>query len=256
MSTENIRNIRLLIAYDGTAYCGWQRQKEQPTIQGVLEDTIAIMTNGPITLHGAGRTDAGVHAIGMTANFKTSSPIPCHGFMKGLNSLLPTDIRIMDIVETEIDFHSRFAALGKCYLYQVISTPIILPTQRLYNTHCPGKFNFNAMNDALSCLIGEHDFASFEAMGSRDLAQKGRGAVRKIYSARARLMPDGAGFSVKIHGDGFLRHMVRNIVGTLIDVGLEKKNVDNFKKILYAKNRSLAGATAPACGLFLQKVFY
>ncbi len=252
-----MRNIKILIAYDGTAYSGWQRQKAPLTIQGLVEDKIAIMTNGAVTLHGAGRTDAGVHALGMPANFMTSSTIPCHGFIRGLNSLLPDDIRILRLEEVSKDFHARFSAHSKSYLYQVITSSVIMPTKRLYYTHFPGTFNFKAMNEALSCIIGEYDFSSFEAAGSRDpVANYGRGAVREIYRAQVMPLADDEGFTVQIHGDGFLRHMVRNIVGTLVDVGLGKKTIDKFAKILYARSRSKAGATAPACGLFLQEVFY
>lgn len=249
------RNIRLLIAYDGTAYAGWQRQKEQPTIQGALEDKIALMTRESVTLYGAGRTDAGVHALGMCANFKTRSGIPCLGFRKGLNSLLPPDIRVLALDEAAEGFHSRFDARGKTYFYQVITTPMILPTQRLYYAHFPEAYDLKAMDLALSVLLGEHDFASFEAAGSRDLTlTKGRGAVRTIQHKRIFTIPGG--FTVEIRGDGFLRHMVRNIIGTLIPVGQGEKTVANFKKILYAKERSEAGDTAPAQGLFLKEVFY
>lgn len=252
-----MRNIKLLIAYDGTGYAGWQRQKDQPTVQGILEKKVSLMTKMPVTLHGAGRTDAGVHALGMTANFKTAASIPCSGFMKGINSMLPADIRVLDVEEAASDFHARFAASGKSYLYQVISAPLILPTQRLYYTHLPGSYDLTAMAEALALLVGEHDFTSFEAAGSRDLdTNRGRGAVRKIYKAEVVPLSACQGFMVEIHGDGFLRHMVRNIVGTLVDVGLGKKTIDNFKKILYARNRAEAGATAPACGLFLLEVFY
>ncbi|MFW8600887.1 tRNA pseudouridine(38-40) synthase TruA [Desulfobacterota bacterium M19] len=249
------RNIRMLIAYDGTAYAGWQRQKEQPTVQGTLEDKIALMTRESVTLYGAGRTDAGVHALGMCANFKTRCRIPCLGFQKGLNSLLPPDIRVLALEEAAERFHARFDALGKTYFYQVINSPLILPTQRLYYAHFPRAFDLEAMDTALSSLLGEHDFASFEAAGSRDLtATKGRGAVRTIHHKRVYAVSDG--FTVEIRGDGFLRHMIRNIIGTLIPVGRGEKTVANFIKILYAKDRSEAGDTAPAQGLFLKEVFY
>ncbi len=252
-----MRNIKLIIAYDGTGYSGWQRQKGPLTIQGVLEDTIALMTNEPVTLHGAGRTDAGVHALGMVANFNTVSKIPCYGFLKGLNSLLPDDIRVLRLEEAPADFHARFSVRSKSYLYSVITSPLMLPTKRLYHTHFPGKFDVALMNEAISLLIGEHDFSSFEAVGSRNLKiTSGRGAVREIYSARVMPSVDEQGFSVSVHGNGFLRHMVRNIVGSLVDVGIAKKTIDNFAEILYARKRSAAGVTAPACGLFLQEVFY
>ncbi len=249
------RNIRMLIAYDGTAYAGWQRQKEQPTVQGALEDKIALMTRESVTLYGAGRTDAGVHALGMCANFKTRCGIPCLGLQKGLNSLLPPDIRVLALDEAAERFHARFDAQGKTYFYQVITSPLILPTQRLYYAHFPRAFDLEAMDMALSSLLGEHDFASFEAAGSRDLTvTKGRGAVRTIH--HKRIYAISGGFTVEIGGDGFLRHMVRNIIGTLIPVGQGEKTVANFTKILYAKDRSEAGNTAPAQGLFLKEVFY
>ncbi|NOX25806.1 MAG: tRNA pseudouridine(38-40) synthase TruA [Deltaproteobacteria bacterium] len=252
-----MRNIKLLIAFDGTAYSGWQRQKGPPTIQGVLEDRIALMTGGSVTLHGAGRTDAGVHALGMVANFHTTAKIPCQGFMKGLNSLLPDDIKILGLEDAPAGFHARFSAHGKTYLYQAITAPVIMPVKRLYYSHFPGEFNLSRMNEALALLIGEHDFSSFEAAGSRDpRIKRGRGAVRKIFAVGVAPLIDDNGFMVTIHGDGFLRHMVRNIVGTLVEVGSGKKNIDNFAEILYCRDRFAAGATALACGLFLREIFY
>jgi tRNA pseudouridine38-40 synthase len=250
-----VRNIRLLIAYDGTAYAGWQRQAVQPTIQGLLEQKITLMTKAPITLHGAGRTDAGVHALGMVANFHTDSTIPCSGFMMGLNSMLPEDIRILRADEVAVDFQSRFQAKGKIYVYQFICAPILLPHQRLYYAHIPGSLDLPLMEKALSSLIGEHDFASFEASGSRDLTLTGgRGSVRRIVAAS--LQQQGDGWAMVIHGDGFLRHMVRNIAGSVFEVGKGKRTLADFQKIVAAKDRSQAGTTAPAKGLFLREVFY
>ena len=250
-----MRNIRLLIAYDGTAYAGWQRQAFLPTIQGVIEEKIALMTKAPITLHGAGRTDAGVHALGMVANFFTLSGIPCPGFLKGLNSLLPEDIRILKVEQADLDFHARFSAKEKVYVYQFLSSPILLPHQRLYFAHTHKSLDLALMEEALSTLVGEHDFASFEGSGSRDLSVSGgRGSVRRIIDAR--LEQQGEGGSIVIRGDGFLRHMVRNIAGTLMEVGLGKRTVADFQRTLAARDRSMAGMTAPANGLFLREVFY
>ncbi len=250
-----VRNIRLLIAYDGTAYAGWQRQAALPTIQGVLEEKIALMTKAPVTLHGAGRTDAGVHALGMVANFHTRSSIPCLGFVKGLNSLLPDDIRIRQADQADPDFQSRFHAKGKVYAYQFLCTPILFPHQRLYYTHIPVPLDLPLMEAALSALVGEHDFASFEATGSRDLTMSGgRGSVRCILSAL--LQRQGDGMAMVIQGDGFLRHMVRNIAGTVFEVGLGRRSLADFCETLAAKDRSRAGVTAPAKGLFLNQVFY
>lgn len=250
-----MRNIRLLIAYDGTAYAGWQRQRMQSTIQGVLEEKISLMTTSPVVLHGAGRTDAGVHALGMVANFHTLSSIPCTAFLKGLNCLLPDDITILQADEVGADFHARFDAKGKIYAYQFLCTPILLPHQRLYYTHMPKQLDFAMMERALSLLVGERDFSCFEATGSRDVSiVGGRGAVRRIISAS--LQRQGDGWAMVLHGNGFLRHMVRNIAGTVFDVGQGKSSLHDFAEILAAKDRSRAGKTAPAKGLFLREVIY
>lgn len=250
-----MRNIRLLIAYDGTAYAGWQRQADHPTIQGVVEEKIALMTKAPVTLHGAGRTDAGVHALGMVANFHTLATIPCLGLVKGLNSLLPHDIRILCAEQVAPAFHARFSAKGKVYAYQFLSSPILLPHQRLYYAHFPAPLDLSLMAAALATLVGEHDFASFEASGSRDLTVTGgRGAVRRIHAAT--LEPHGDGWAMVIHGDGFLRHMVRNIAGTLFEVGEGKRTLAEFREVVAARDRCRSGMTAPARGLFLREVYY
>ena len=248
----------LRLAFDGTAYAGWQRQKDQPTIQAIIEDKLALMTNGSVVLHGAGRTDAGVHALGMTANFATSVAIPCEGFLRGLNSMLPEAIRILDVEEKELDFHARINARGKAYVYQLLVDGICLPTQRLYNHHLKHDLQIEPMAECLTTLLGEHDFACFEATGSRDPGYTGgRGAVRNISKAKLTV---GQGLplpiSFEIVGDGFLRHMVRNIVGTLLEVGAGRIGVAEFRAILAGKDRTMAGPTAPARGLFLKDVYY
>lgn len=249
------RNIRLVIAYDGTAYAGWQRQAEHPTIQGILEEKIALMTKAQVVLHGAGRTDAGVHALGMVANFQTPASIPCQGFVKGLNSLLPRDIRILAADEEAAEFHARFNAKGKRYSYHLSTLPTLLPHQRLYHAHVPGIIDVPSMEASLAALVGEHDFSSFEAAGSRDLSiTTGRGAVRRIFAST--LECHGATMVLSIHGDGFLRHMVRNIAGTVLEVGQGKRTVAGFVETLAACDRGQAGPTAPAQGLFLDAVFY
>lgn len=250
-----MRNIRLLIAYDGTAYAGWQRQAVQPTIQGRLEEKISLMTTEPVTLHGAGRTDAGVHALGMVANFHTLSSIPCPGFVKGLNCLLPDDIRILQAEQVDRDFQARFQAKGKVYAYQFLCAPIIFPHQRFYYAHIQSQLDLPKMEAALAILVGERDFSCFEAAGSRDLNMVGgRGAVRQIFAAN--LQRQGDGWAMVIHGDGFLRHMVRNIAGTVFEVGQGKRSLADFAETLAAKDRSRAGMTAPAKGLFLNEVIY
>ncbi|NOQ46328.1 MAG: tRNA pseudouridine(38-40) synthase TruA [Desulfobulbaceae bacterium] len=252
------RNIRLLIAYDGNGYCGWQRQSNAETIQGTLEKRLTIIAGEPISLQGAGRTDAGVHALGMAANFHTTSSSPVIAFQKGLNSLLPVDIRILAAVEEKMEFHSRFDARGKRYRYDFFTGEVMLPTRRLYMAHIPCRFNLDLVQSCLNIITGTHDFTSFEGAGSRDPGKtKGRGAVRTIYQAQCcswQEEPDH--WSLFLTGDGFLRHMVRNLAGTLFDVGRGKTTVNDFEIILKTRDRRLAGQNAPPCGLFLEKIYY
>lgn len=252
------RNIVLTLAYDGTGYAGWQRQKVSPTIQGTVEKKLAVMTCATPVLHGAGRTDAGVHALGMVANFHTDCRISTDAFVSGLNSLLPEDIRVLSAREAEADFHARRNATGKTYAYHIHTGPIQLPSDRLYAAHVKGVFDVSSIRNGLSLLVGEHDFSSFETAGSRDPDYEGgRGAVRRILSAEVLQNPKNPDhFQFNIAGDGFLRHMVRNIVGTLIEVGRGKIPAGSIPDILLARDRSAAGTTAPAKGLFLAGVFY
>jgi len=251
------RNIRLLLAYDGSGYAGWQRQKKCLTIQGVLEEAIATMTREEITLHGAGRTDAGVHAVGMVANFTTAADIPCPGFLKGLNSILPPDIRILKAEEAEPGFHARRSAQAKTYCYRICNSPVQLPTDRLYSAHLPVPLDMDAIRSCITRLLGSHDFSSFEAAGSRDpRTGTGRGAVRNILAAGIEQSAVPGSHEFLITGDGFLRHMVRNIIGTLLEVGRGKITARDFSAIISARDRNAAGPTAPAHGLFLKKVHY
>ncbi len=256
MSTE--RTLKLVVAFDGTNYAGWQRQKGVATIQAELEAKLSLMTGEAVSVQGSGRTDAGVHALGMVAGFRTQSRVPCAGFQKGLNSLLDPAIRVLAVEEREPGFHARRSALSKTYSYRVTTGPVCLPTDRLYAHHEARPLDLPAMAASLLLLEGEHDFSSFEAAGSRDLEKTGgRGAVRRIL--RAFIRPDPAradGFAFVLTGDGFLRHMVRNIAGTVLEVGRGRLSVEEFGQVLAGRNRELAGPTAPACGLFLEEVHY
>lgn len=253
-----MRTMMLLLAFDGAEFAGWQRQKGQPTIQGEIERQLARMTGRAITLHGAGRTDAGVHALGMTASFETAAAIPCEGFRRGLNCLLPPAIRVRNVEEKEPDFHARFKARGKSYLYHLSTGEVESPTKRLYSCHVRHPLALEPIRQCLAQLVGEHDFAAFEGVGSRDLDyQGGRGSVRTIF--RAELVAEGEAspdLTIELTGDGFLRHMVRNIVGTLLEVGRGRMNPADFAAVLKARDRSAAGPTAPARGLFLKEVYY
>lgn len=251
-----MRNIRLLIAFDGTGYCGWQRQRHGVTIQGEIEDRLATMTGEQVVLHGAGRTDAGVHAEGMVANFHTGSGIPCPAFYNGLNSMLPAAIRILATDEVGESFHARFSARGKHYLYRLCCGPVQMPQHRLYSLHHPAAIDVSAVRACLSMIEGTHDFASFENTGSRDRTMEtGRGSVRTIYTADLHVRSQYE-YEFSFIGDGFLRQMVRNMVGTLLEVGRGKRSVDGFRQALLDRERAAAGPTAPACGLTLKTVLY
>lgn len=255
------RVIRLLLAYDGTAYCGWQKQCQgEVTIQETIEQKLRIICRHTVTLHGAGRTDAGVHALGMVAHFHTQVHHPLSAFVEGLNSLLPSDIRILEAEEAAEDFHSRFSAKCKTYRYDFFTGQIVSPEKRLYMGHFPGFFQPFHAQKALRYLVGTHDFSSFEHAGSRNKEATGRGAIRTLFSAECLPMPNvDQGWSLRLCGDGFLRQMVRIIAGTVIEIGqMNKKNrlPENIQQILLAQDRAAAGKTAPACGLFLEKVTY
>ncbi|MFH2122795.1 MAG: tRNA pseudouridine(38-40) synthase TruA [Pseudomonadota bacterium] len=251
-----MRNIKLTIAYDGTGYSGWQRQKNALTIQGEIERYLQIISTHPVSLHGAGRTDAGVHAKAMVANFHTESTISCPTFTRGLNSLLPGAIRILDSCEVTHDFHARFSAKAKTYTYSLFTGQIQLPMQRLYSLHTADLSHQDRIELCLQKIRGTHDFASFEASGSRDLqAPSLRGSVRTMSRAIfTKVSPETYHF--QFTADGFLRHMVRNLVGTLLEAGNGRRTVLEFEETLQARMRSTAGPTAPAHGLVLDKIFY
>ena len=250
------RNIKLIIGYDGTNFSGWQRQKHDRTIQGEIESRLSVMTTEDISLHGAGRTDAGVHADGMVAHFLTDSRISCEGFVRGLNAMLPGAIRVFHAEEADSSFHARFSATGKQYHYSVFTGTIHPPHLRLYTLHVTGALNFNIMTQCLRGIEGTHDFSSFENSGSRDKDNcSGRGAIRTIYEA-AIYRESSDLFVFQFTGDGFLRNMIRNLVGTLLDAGRGTITSESFTEILLAKDRAMAGPTAPAHGLRLKKVMY
>jgi tRNA pseudouridine38-40 synthase len=251
-----MRNIKLLIAYDGTNFGGWQKQKNAPTIQEEIERRLAIILDGPIVLLGAGRTDAGVHARGMVANFKTVKSIGCEALRRGLNALLPLSIRILSADEAPADFHARFSARAKTYVYSLCTGPILLPTERLYVFHFPYPLRLDLIRECLDSITGSHDFASFELAGSRDTSRTdGRGSIRTILAAEIHATGNDH-YRFHITGDGFLRQMVRILVGTILEVGKGKIGFDDFRRIVTARDRAHAGPPAPAHGLSLQEIFY
>ncbi len=251
-----MRNIKLTIAYDGTGYGGWQRQINATTIQGEIEQRLETMTAGKVSLLGAGRTDAGVHAVGMVANFHTEKDLSCEVFLKGLNALLPARIRILSAEEVSPEFHSRFSARYKTYTYRLYTGPVQLPSERLYAFHLPFSLDSERIEECLAIVRGTHDFASFEMQGSRDRNHTGgRGSIRTIITADF-VAPGNHHVCFSITGDGFLRKMVRTMVGTILDAGRKKISIETFQNIFDAHDRTLAAAPAPAHGLFLEKIFY
>jgi tRNA pseudouridine38-40 synthase len=243
-------NFKLTIEYDGTNYHGWQRQPNGCSIQQTIEAAIAVMTRQKISLTGSGRTDAGVHALGQVANFKCRTPITPEAFQKGLNSLLPDDIVIRECALVSLDFHARYRAKAKVYRYYIRNQNLPSAIGRQYAWWIRAELDIAAMHAALGYIVGEHDFKSFEGAGSPRSH-----TIRHV--TRAELICKEPGnLALEIEADGFLRYMVRNITGTLVDVGTGKINRHQVKEILFARDRNLAGATAPAHGLFLINVRY
>jgi len=242
-------NIKLIISYDGSNYHGWQRQRGKPTVQGILENTLKKML-AKIKVTGAGRTDAGAHALGQVANFHVDKlKMPVKKLRTVLNNLLPEDIRILEASSCPLSFDSRRSAKGKTYIYLVCNSEMILPFFSKYSWHMPVKLNINKMIAAGACLAGTHDFASFMSSGSSV-----KTTIRTIKSIR--IVKDDPFITFCIRGNGFLKQMVRSIVGSLVEVGLGKMTPNEFKGILAKKDRTAAGRCAPAKGLFLLSVEY
>ncbi|NPB09902.1 MAG: tRNA pseudouridine(38-40) synthase TruA [Thermodesulfobacteria bacterium] len=247
-----MRNIKLTIAYDGTNYLGWQRQKVGPTIQGVLEETLARLVGHKVKLRAAGRTDAGVHALGQVANFLTTSKMSLEDMHRALNALLPKDIAIVKVEEVPIKFNAQYDAKYKTYFYQIYNHPVRNPIWRLYSWWVPQKLDLEAMRACLPLFVGKKDFASFRKLGS-DI----KTTVRTVYRAELKRAVGMAGMiRFEISARGFLRYMVRNIVGALVWVGLGKMSPEELAEIMEAKDRSLAPPPAPPQGLFLKEVVY
>ena len=245
-----LKNFKIVIEYDGTRYHGWQRQKYDRTIQQEIENALSIMTARQVFLNGSGRTDAGVHAFGQVANFLCETDLSAAVFQKGLNSILPDDIVIKDCRLVGEEFHARYDVKSKIYHYRIINRNVPSAIGRQYAWFIRRRLDAAAMRTAISHIIGSHDFKSFEATGSPRSH-----TTRNIMSADLIEHKDGS-LIFKIEADGFLRYMVRNIVGTLVDVGLGKITPAKFNDILVSKNRSNAGAPAPTHGLFLMEVKY
>ncbi|MEJ2007859.1 MAG: tRNA pseudouridine(38-40) synthase TruA [Acidobacteriota bacterium] len=254
-----MRNLRLLIAYDGADFHGWQRQPHKPTIQEVLETRIAEITGEPVKLYASGRTDAGVHAAGQVANFKTACPIPCANLVRALNDTLPTAIRVRKAREVKATFHARYSAKSKTYRYRILQAPVCPPFLARYVYHYPYALKSGRMAKAARLLEGEHDFTSFAGANGGDESGREKredSNVRRIFKSRIRMRKELSLLVYEIRGSGFLHHMVRNIVGTLLEVGNGKLSSEDIPSVLEARDRSKAGPTAPASGLCLVRVEY
>ena len=244
------KNFKITIEYDGSRYHGWQRQKNDHSIQAEIEMALEKMTSAQVTLVGSGRTDAGVHAAGQVANFKCDTRLGPEAFFSGLNSLLPDDIIIKDCTVVGTDFHARYDARSKVYHYKILNRSVPAAIGRQYVWFIRKALDQQAMRAAIVHIIGHHDFKAFEGTGSPR-----QDTTREVFSAELTEHKNEI-LIFEIEAEGFLRYMVRNIVGTLVEVGLGKITPADFKNILDSKDRSQAGATAPARGLTLIRVNY
>jgi tRNA pseudouridine38-40 synthase len=245
----SMRRIKLMLEYDGTRYHGWQVQPGAMTVQGTLEACLSKMTNAPVRVHAAGRTDAGVHALGQVVHFDTASTIALSALARGLNSLLAADIAILQASEVAADFHARYSARQKTYAYIIRNHPLRSVFYAPYAWYIPQPLDMAAMRVAAQVLVGQHDFSAFRA--STCTAQH---PVR--YLSRLGIKRWGDRLFFLLSADGFLQHMVRNIVGTLVQVGRGKLPASAMAAILQSHQRQQAGPTAPPHGLFLVRVTY
>jgi len=247
-----MRRIKILVSYDGTDYHGWQVQPGLPTIQGALEQVIAEIEGRPVQVAGSGRTDAGVHAVAQVAAFSIRNPIPVDNLRRAVNRLLPRDIRVLSVEEPAPDFHPRFQAKRKTYEYRILRGEICSPFDRRYVYHHPYPLATEEMIASAPLLEGEHDFTAFAASDDRDELELSK--ARTIFCSRLAL--EGDRLIYRVTGSGFLKHMVRNIVGVLLEVGKGNLDRTGFLARLEPGCGIPAGPTAPARGLFLMSVEY
>jgi len=266
-----VRNLKLILSYDGSEFAGWQVQPGRATIQGTLASVIGRLTGENVLPQGSGRTDAGVHALAQVANFTTASPIPTDNWLKALNDILPDSIRVLEVSEAPADFHARKSAQAKTYRYRIYRGAICPPFLARYVWHYPFPLQEDGMSEAASLVVGEHDFTSFAAVDQerverleKDNHRGDAGAqrnaedevinVRTIFSSA--WTREGDELIYMVRGSGFLHHMVRNLVGTFLLIGKATLTPEDFRRILATRNRSAAGPTAPASGLYLVNVEY
>lgn len=244
-----MRNVKLTIEYDGTNYCGWQKQNNEKTIQEEIEKAIYKAVGEVVEVIGSSRTDAGVHARGMVANFKTNATIPFDKFKYAINDKLPDDIAIIESEEVSEDFHARYDSKGKTYCYSIINRQQKPAIGRNYVYHFKWNLDIEKMREACKYFIGKHDFKAFRSLGSS--VKTTERTIKELY-----IESEGEKINIFITADGFLYNMVRIIVGTLLKVGRGKIPVEDIEKIILLGDRKKAGPCVPAQGLILEKVYY
>ena len=249
-----MRYFKLIIAYDGTDFHGWQIQSNKPTIQGEIVNVLRRITQENVQLHGAGRTDAGVHALGQVGSFRTQSALSASEFQRALNALLSPTIRIVVAEEVGPDFHARWSARGKIYRYRIYRGRVVPPMLWRYVLHYPFPLDEDAMRIAASRYVGPHDFAAFAASTGSEDDDKERSTVREIYSSELVRSEDGEELVFTVRGRSFLRYMVRKMVGTLLDVGRGKLKPDDIDRLYELRDRSKSGPTVPPQGLCMVNV--
>jgi tRNA pseudouridine38-40 synthase len=249
-----MRNFKLTIAYDGTDFHGWQIQKNKPTVQGEIVSVLRRLTQEDTQLLGAGRTDAGVHALGQVGSFRTLSALSAQEFHRALNALLPPTIRIVAVEETGPDFSARWSAKGKLYRYRIYRGKVVPPLLWRYVLHYPFPLDEEAMKDAAARFVGVHDFTSFAASTGSEDDDKERNMTREIFSTELKRTEDGEELWFTVHGQSFLRYMVRKMVGALLEVGRGKFWPGYIDELYELKDRSKSGPTVPPQGLFMVMV--
>jgi tRNA pseudouridine38-40 synthase len=249
-----MRYFKLTIAYDGTEFHGWQIQTGKPTIQGEIVNVLRRLTQENIALHGAGRTDAGVHALGQVGSFRTQSGLCAEEFQRALNALLPHSIRIVAAEEVGPEFNARWSARGKIYRYRLYRGKVVPPMIWRYVLHYPFPLDEDAMRDASARFVGVHDFASFAASTGSEEDDKERSTEREIYSTELVRTPDNEELVFTVCGRSFLRYMVRKMVGTLLDVGRGRLKSEDIDRLYELRDRSKSGPTVPPQGLVMVEV--
>jgi tRNA pseudouridine38-40 synthase len=255
-----MRKLKLCIEYDGTAFHGWQTQKNKPTIQAILEEAILRITGENSKVISASRTDAGVHAFGQVAAFRTRSSLEPETIQKALNALLPYDIRILEVTDVNDAFHPRYDAIKKSYFYIIANQRSSSAFLYRYTWTVQQTLNRAVMKEAAHVLVGTHDFSAFQGAGSivknpeREIFSLSIEDLKSLDFMTTRF--NGHFIKIRIEANGLLRHMVRNIVGTLVEIGRGRISSDKMRDILESRNRRLAGPTAPSNGLFLEKIMY